>query len=140
MVYVDRRTLCDIIVIGFVLGAIGVLPDVDHWYALIMGWAKARFTHSPLVFLAYAFVWGLAVLAFTARWTLVGKLLQQPLEIGVRQPGYVLSEQGLVPAEVATVQGPSEVGFGEDFCRTCWLRQRVARQVPTVPYLSRSRE
>jgi len=140
MVYVDRRTFFDIVIIGFVLGAIGVLPDLDHWFAVTMGWAKLRFAHSPLVFLAYAFIWGLAIIAFTARQPLVGSLLKQPGKIGVRGPSYALSEHGLMPAKLATVQDLGWATLGLSFYDAYWLPQQTAHQPPTTSYFTRSRE
>lgn len=140
MVYAARRTLCDLIIVGFVLGAIGVLPDMDHWVALTMGWAKLRFAHSPMVFMAYAFIWGLAVLALTARQHLIEKLPKELGEIGVRWPGYVSSDRGLLAAQLATAQDPSGARLGWNFYEVYPLPQQTAHQPATVSYLVRSRE
>jgi len=81
---VAHRTLCNLGLLGFAVGLVGVLPDLDHWYALVRGWPNTRFAHNPLVFVAYALLWSLGILTLSLRWGIVDDLSSPEFPLYVR--------------------------------------------------------
>ena len=75
MVTVVSRTFYRIIFCSLILGSVGVLLDVDHWYALQVGWDPRWFHYtlasSPVVYLLLSLICGAVILAFALRWDIV---------------------------------------------------------------------
>ena len=66
------RTLRMVILTSFAISLAGVFIDLDHWYALQVGW-DARWSHhfvheNRLVLELLAFIWGACVYALSMGW------------------------------------------------------------------------
>ncbi len=71
--HVNIRTFCRIIFTSLSLSAIGLLLDVDHAFATILGWSDNRWLHqslasTPSLLILLSLLWGLVVTAFTLGW------------------------------------------------------------------------
>ena len=71
--HVNIRTFCRVIFTSLTLSAIGILLDVDHAYATIMGWPDGRWLHhtlasTPSLLILLSFLWGLVVTALMFGW------------------------------------------------------------------------
>lgn len=71
--HVNVRTFCRIILTSLSLGAVGLLLDLDHWYAIVMGWPDGRWLHhtlasTPSLLILLSLLWGLAITALTLGW------------------------------------------------------------------------
>ena len=71
--HVNLRTFCSIVLTSLTLSAVGLLLDLDHWYATVKGWPETQWLHhtlastSSLLVLLSVF-WGLIVAAFALGW------------------------------------------------------------------------
>ena len=71
--HVNIRTFCRIILTSLALSAIGVLLDLDHWYAIVMGWPDGRWLHhtlasTPSLLILLSLIWGLVTASLTLGW------------------------------------------------------------------------
>ena len=71
--HVNIRTFCRIILTSLSLGAVGLLLDLDHWYAIVMGWPDGRWLHhtlasTPSILILLSLLWGLVITALTLGW------------------------------------------------------------------------
>ena len=71
--HVNVRTFCRIILTSLSLGAVGLLLDLDHWYAIVMGWPDGRWLHhtlasTPSILILLSLLWGLVITALTLGW------------------------------------------------------------------------
>ncbi len=73
---VSHRTLCNIVLLSVVLSLSGVCIDIDHWYAIQIGWENNRWLHyylleNKVVAFLYFIIWGLVCYALAVRWGVV---------------------------------------------------------------------
>ena len=71
--HVNIRTFCRIILTSLSLGAVGLLLDLDHWYAILMGWPDGRWLHhtlasTPSLLILLSLLWGLVITSLTLGW------------------------------------------------------------------------
>lgn len=71
--HVNIRTFCRIVLTSLTLGAVGLILDVDHWYATIKGWPDTRWIHhtlasTPSLLVLLSLLWGLVITALTLGW------------------------------------------------------------------------
>lgn len=73
LMHVHCRALYRIVLIGLVISAPGILLDVDHWWANLIGLEDHRWLHysiasTPAVFVLLCLLWSLVATAFTVGW------------------------------------------------------------------------
>jgi hypothetical protein len=71
--HVNIRTFCRIVLTSLTLSAIGLLLDLDHWYATVMGWPDGRWLHhtlasTPSLLILLSLIWGLVTASLTLGW------------------------------------------------------------------------
>ena len=71
--HVNIRTFCRIVLTSLTLSAIGLLLDIDHWYAIVMGWPDGRWIHhtlasTPSLLVLLSLIWGLVTASLTLGW------------------------------------------------------------------------
>jgi len=71
--HVNIRTFYRIVFSSLVLSAIGLILDLDHWYATVKGWPDTRWLHytlasTPSLLILLSVIWGLITAAFTLGW------------------------------------------------------------------------
>lgn len=71
--HVNIRTFCRVVLTSLALSSIGLLLDLDHWYAIIMGWPDGRWLHhtlasTPTLLILLSLLWGLVTASLTLGW------------------------------------------------------------------------
>ena len=71
--HVNIRTFCRIILTSLTLSAVGLILDVDHWYATIKGWPETQWLHhtlasTPSLLVLLSLLWGSVITALTLGW------------------------------------------------------------------------
>ena len=89
--HVNLRTFYRIILTGIVLSAVGLLLDVDHWYAVVRGWPNGQWLHhtlasTPSLLILLSLLWGLVITSLTLGWdnleTRALLLIKKDIEMG----------------------------------------------------------
>ena len=66
------RTFFSIICLSFLLSLSGIVIDIDHPIAFMLGISQQRTLHyNPVFCVVYVLCWGLIVTAFAFRWNIV---------------------------------------------------------------------
>ena len=90
--HVNIRTFYRIILTGLALSAVGLLLDVDHWYAVVRGWPNGQWLHhtlasTPSLLILLSLLWGLVITSLTLGWdnleTRALLLIKKDIEMGL---------------------------------------------------------
>jgi hypothetical protein len=71
--HVNIRTFSRVILSSLILSAIGLLLDLDHWYATVKGWPETQWFHhtlasTPSLLILLSIFWGLIVGSLALGW------------------------------------------------------------------------